>query len=96
MFRKTYFTYLLLVALFLISGISVLAQDGVVKGKVVMEKDGEKKPVKDVLVEMIRIDVVGKLPEIRTDAEGVFTFSNIPKDGTFALAVSGAGLKPEG
>jgi tetratricopeptide (TPR) repeat protein len=96
MLRKNNFTSLLLVALFLASGITVLGQSTTVGGKIVMKKeDGSKAPAKDVVVELIRIDEVSKLPETKTDAEGAFSFTNVPKDGVFAMSISGAGLKPE-
>lgn len=97
MFRKNYFTSLLLVTLFLLAGVNVFAQSSKsVGGKVEMKKgDGSTAPVKDAVVELIRVDAKGKLPEVKTDEIGSFVFSNVPENGVYALAVSGNGIKPE-
>lgn len=97
MFRKNYFTSLLLVTLFLFAGITVFAQAAKsIGGKVEMKKsDGSTTPVKDALVELIRVDTKGKLPEVKTDETGSFVFPNVPEIGVFVLTVSGDGLKPE-
>ncbi len=97
MFRKNYFTSLLLVTLFLLAGVTVFAQaTKSVGGKVEMKKeDGSKVPVKDAIVNLIRVDKVGRLPEIKTDENGSFVFPEVPEAGVYVLSISGAGLTPE-
>ncbi len=97
MFSKKYFTSLFLVGLFLFAGAAVFAQTTKsIAGKVEMKKeDGSTVPVKDVVVELIRVDSVGKMPETKTDETGSFSFSNVPENAVFALSFSGEGLKPE-
>lgn len=97
MFRKNYFTSLLLVTIFLLAGVTVFAQaTKSVGGKVEMKKeDGSTVPVKDAVVDLIRVDKVGRLPENKTDETGSFVFPEVPEGGVYALSISGAGLTPE-
>lgn len=97
MFRKNLFTFFLLAAAVFSFGLSVSAQTGKnVSGKIEMKKDdGTKTPVKDVVIELIRIDTTGKMPEVKTDETGSFTFVDVPENAVFALAISGAGINPE-
>jgi len=77
--------------------IGVVAQTLPVRGKVVLKKaDGTTVPVADALIEPYRTDISkGKLPSAKTDKKGVFSFAGFPLGQTFALVVSGPGIKPE-
>lgn len=95
MFRKNYFTFLLVTGLFLISGITVFAQNAPISGRVEMTNaDGTKSPVAGVLVEVFRMDQKIKLPSDKTDKKGNFAFAGITLGGRYVLAVSGVGIAP--
>lgn len=95
MFRKNYFTFLLVTALFLMSGIAVFAQNAPISGRVELTKaDGTKAPVAGALVEIIRLDQKIKLPTDKTDKKGNFAFAGITLGGKYALSVSGEGISP--
>lgn len=97
MFRKNYFTTLLLAALFLFGGIAVFAQTAkTIEGKIELKKsDGSSVPVKDAVIDITRIDTMGKLTEVKTNESGDFVISDFPASGVYAISISGAGIKPE-
>lgn len=97
MLRKNLFTYFIIAVVVLSFGVTAFAQTGkAISGKIELKKeDGSKAAAKDVVVELIRIDVDGKVPEIKTDEEGKFEFAELPSDGVYTLIASGAGLNPE-
>jgi tetratricopeptide (TPR) repeat protein len=94
MFRKNYYSILLLVALFAVGSISVSAQK-TIGGKVELEKNGKKTPVEGAKIDCYRIDIKESCGSATTDATGKFTFSDIPNDATLVLALSGTGLAPQ-
>jgi tetratricopeptide (TPR) repeat protein len=96
MFRKNYFTFLLVTGLFLMSGLAAFAQTAPVRGKVQMKKaDGTTVPVAGAMVEVFRTDVKSKFPSAKTDKRGEFTFAGLPLGATFALSVSAPNANPE-
>jgi len=96
MFRKNYYTFLLAVALFLTSGLAVLAQTSPVLGRVELVKaDGTKEPVAGAMVEPFRTDAKGKAPTAKTNKKGEFSFAGLQLGQTFALSVSAPNIKPE-
>lgn len=96
MIRKNLFTSLFLVAMLLFAGVSIFAQTNTIAGKVVMKKEGgEKTPVKDVLIELVRVDAVAKTVETKTDETGAFSITEVTPGATYAISVSGSGIKPE-
>ena len=95
MFRKNYFTFLFVAALFLISGMTVSAQYALISGRVELTKaDGTKVPVAGALIEVFRMDQKAKLPTDKTDKKGNFAFAGVALGGRYVLAVSGAGIAP--
>lgn len=95
MFRKNYFTLLLITVFFLASGITVFAQNASVLGRVELTKaDGSKAPVSGALVEIFRLDQRVKMPTDKTDKRGNFSFAGVPLGGKYVLAVSGPGIAP--
>ncbi len=95
MFRKNYFTFLLTTALFLTSGLAVLAQTAPVRGKVELVKaDGTREPVSGAVVEPFRTDAKGKSPSAKTNKKGEFSFAGLQLGQTFALSISGSNIKP--
>ena len=96
MFRKNYFSFLLVIALFLMSGIVVFAQTAPVNGQVILKKaDGTTEPVAGALVEVFRTDQKGKFPSDKTDKKGRFAFAGLPLGAKFAFSISGPNIKPE-
>jgi tetratricopeptide (TPR) repeat protein len=95
MFRKNYFTILLMSALFLVGSVAAFAQTAPVSGSVILTKaDGTKVPVQGASIEVYRTDVGGKLPAAKTNKKGEFTFVALPLGGVFTLAISGPGISP--
>ena len=96
MFRKNYYTFLLATALFLTSGLAVLAQTAPVRGRVELVKaDGTKEPVAGATVEPFRVDAKGKAPTAKTNKKGEFSFAGLQLGQIFALSVSAPNIKPE-
>ncbi|MBA2737960.1 MAG: carboxypeptidase regulatory-like domain-containing protein, partial [Pyrinomonadaceae bacterium] len=96
MFRKNYYTFLLAAALFLTSGLVVLAQTAPVRGRVELVKaDGTKEPVAGATVEPFRTDAKGKAPTAKTNKKGEFSFAGLQLGQIFALSVSAPSIKPE-
>lgn len=94
MFRKTYFTFLLTIALLIAGAVAVSAQgSGPVRGRVYMTKDGAKVPVADAVIDAYRVDGTGKLPT-KTNKKGEFQFAGFLLGQTYHLAVSGLGISP--
>ena len=95
MFRKNYFTFLLAVALFSLSGSVVFAQTAPVSGRVEVKKAGDvTEPVQGAVVEVYRTDQKGKFPADKTGKKGDFAFAGLPLGATFAFAVSGPKIAP--
>jgi len=95
MFRKTYFTFLLTMALTIAGVSAVSAQNsGPVRGKVFMMKDGVKTPVEGVVVDAYRVDGSGKLPT-KTNKKGEFQYAGFLLGQEYLLAVSGTGIGPQ-
>lgn len=96
MFRKNYFSFLLVAALLLTGGITAFAQSAPVSGTVMLKKaDGTTEPVAGAKVEVYRTDQKGKFPSDKTDKKGRFAFAGLPLGAEFAFAVSGQGIRPE-
>lgn len=88
MFRRNYLT-LLLAAVLLTGSVASFAQTGMARGVVVLKKaDGTTQPLADVVIEVYRTDIRGKLPEAKTNSKGEFTILGFLPGATYALAVS--------
>lgn len=96
MFRKNYFTSLLIIALFLAGSFAAFAQSTApVSGSVVLKKaDGTTEPVPGAVVEVFRTDIKGKGPTAKTNKKGEFNFAGLPIGATFVFAVSGEKIGP--
>lgn len=94
MFRKTYFTILLTIALTIAGAVTVSAQNsGPVRGRVFMMKDGVKTPVEGAAIDAYRKEGSGKLPT-KTNKKGEFQYAGFLLGQEYLIAVSGAGLRP--
>ena len=95
MFRKSYFSLLLVTTLLLAGSFSAFAQTAPVTGQVVLKKaDGTTEPVAGALVEVFRTDIKGKFPSDKTDKKGNFAFAGLPLGATFVLSISAPNVKP--
>ncbi len=95
MFRKNYFTFLLAVALFSLSGSIVFAQTAPVSGRVEVVKAGDvTEPVQGAIVEVFRTDQKGKFPSDKTGKKGDFAFAGLPLGATFVFSISGPKIAP--
>jgi tetratricopeptide (TPR) repeat protein len=95
MLRKNYYTFLLATALFLTSGLAVLAQTAPIRGKVELVKaDGTKEPVAGAIVEPFRTDAKGKSPSAKTNKKGEFSFAGLQLGQIFVLSISAPNIKP--
>lgn len=96
MFRKNYFTFLLAVSLFMVSGIVAFAQNSPISGRIELKKaDGTTVPVADAMIEVFRTDIKAKFPPAKTDKKGNFSFAGLPVGADLALSISGPNIKPE-
>jgi tetratricopeptide (TPR) repeat protein len=92
MFRKVYFSFLLLACLSLISGGTVLGQTATTSGTAEME--GTKAPVAGAVVEAYRTDVKLAPLSTKTNKKGEFTFAGLILGAEYAFAISGPGINP--
>ncbi len=61
-------------------------------GRVLLEADGKKTPLKGATVGFYRLDVKGEF-KATTGDDGRYNIANIPRAGTYAVIVSGPGAK---
>ncbi len=96
MFRKNYYTFILAVALFLTGSVAAFAQSGMVRGTVMLKKaDGTTAPLADVVIDVYRTDIKGRLPEAKTNKKGEFTILGFQFGARYALAVSAPNIAPD-
>lgn len=96
MFRKNYFIFLLVIALFSTSTIAAFAQTAPARGKVELKKaDGTLVPAADIVIDAYRTDIKGKLPSAKTNKNGEFSFAGLLPGGRYALAVSGPNIRAD-
>lgn len=95
MFRKNYFTILLMPALLLAGSVAAFAQTAPVSGTVTLKKaDGTTEPVQGAVIEVYRTDIRGKLPSDKTNKKGEFRFAGLQIGGVYVLAVSAPNTSP--
>jgi tetratricopeptide (TPR) repeat protein len=95
MFRRYLFGTLALAAIFASTAVLTAAQNGQLRGHVVMKKaDGTTAPVAGALIEVYRTDITGKY-ETKTDKKGEFVFAGVPYVGTYIVTASMAEARPD-
>lgn len=95
MFRKNYFTILLMPALLLVGSIAASAQSAPVSGTVMLKKaDNTSEPVQGATVEVYRTDIKAKLPSTKTNKKGEFSFAGFQLGGVYILAISAPNTAP--
>jgi len=96
MYRKNYLTGFLTIALFLIGGLSALAQTSPISGQVVLkDAEGKTTPVAGALIEVYRVDIKQRAGNDTTDKKGNFSFAGLQIGAIYVLSVSGPGIGPE-
>jgi tetratricopeptide (TPR) repeat protein len=93
MFRKVYFSFLLLACLSLISGGHAFGQNTASTSGTV-EMEGTKAPVAGAVVEAYRTDVKLAPLSAKTNKKGEFTFAGLILGAEYAFAISGPGINP--
>ena len=96
MVGKKYFVALMATALLLTGGLVAFAQTAPVRGTVTLKKtDGTEAPVAGSVVDVYRTDAKGKSSPAKTDKKGIFNFAGLQLGQTFALVISGTGIKAD-
>jgi tetratricopeptide (TPR) repeat protein len=94
MFRRYVFPVLAITVLITSTGIVAYAQTGQLRGKVMLKQaDGKIVPASDAVIEVYRIDLVGKYT-IKAGGRGEFAFAGIPYVGTYVITASREGAQP--
>ena len=96
MFRKNYLTFLLAAALFFVGSTTAFAQSNMARGIVELKKaDGTSVPLADVVIDVYRTDIAGKLPSGKTNKKGEFTMLGFLPGARYALAVSAPNVRAD-
>ncbi len=95
MFRRYLFATFALTVLIVSTAGLAAGQAGQLRGHVVMKQaDGTTVPAAGATVDVFRTDISGKY-ETKTDKKGDFVFAGIPFTGTYIVAISMAGARPD-
>lgn len=95
MFRRYIFGFIALAAFFASTAILGAAQNGQLRGHVVMKQaDGTQVPVPGAQIDVYRTDIASKY-ETKTDKKGEFVFAGLPYVGTYIVTASQAGARPD-
>lgn len=93
--RKYFFFTFLAAAMLLLTNLAVSAQTGQLFGQVMMQQaDGTTVPAAGATIDVYRTDVSGKY-NTKTNKEGKFVFAGLPYTGTYLIAASAPGARPE-
>ena len=95
MFRRYMLGFVALAALLVSTAVIAAAQAGQLRGHVVLRQaDGTSVPAAGAQIDVFRTDIAGKY-ETKTDKKGEFVFAGVPFSGTYIIAASMAGAKPD-
>lgn len=95
MFRRYLFAPFALAILIVSTAVLAAAQAGQLRGHVVMKQaNGTTVPATGALIDVYRTDISGKY-ETKTDKKGEFVFAGLPYSGTYLVAASMAGARPD-
>lgn len=92
MFRKAYFSFILLTCASLAGSLTAFGQVATTSGTV--EIEGTHAPAAGALVEAYRTDVKLAPLSTKTNKKGEFTFAGLILGAEYAIAVSGPGIAP--
>jgi len=92
---RKYFSLTLAAALFSLSAVVVCAQTGELRGHVKLKQaDGTMAPAAGAAIDVFRTDISGKY-NTKTDKKGEFVFAGLPFVGTYVVAASLPGARPD-
>ncbi|MDQ1640310.1 MAG: hypothetical protein QOF62_3649 [Pyrinomonadaceae bacterium] len=95
MFRRYLFASVAFAVLFVATAVLAAGQAGQLRGHVVMKQaDGTTVPAAGAQIDVFRTDIAGKY-ETKTDKKGEFVFAGLPFLGTYIVAASQAGARPD-
>jgi len=95
MFRRYFFPILAGIAVIISTNLMGSAQVGQLRGHVVMKQaDGTTIPAAEAAIDVFRTDVAGKY-NTKTNKKGEFVFAGLPYVGTYVIAASQAGARPD-
>jgi tetratricopeptide (TPR) repeat protein len=95
MVRRYLFAPFALAVLVVSTAVMAAAQAGPLRGHVVMKQaDGTTVPAAGAQIDVFRTDIAGKY-ETKTDKKGEFVFAGLPYVGTYVVAASQAGARPD-
>ncbi len=95
MFRRYAFSFIALTSLFFSAAALTVAQNSPLRGHVVIKQaDGTTVPAVGAVIDVFRTDIAGKY-ETKTDKKGEFVFAGVPYVGTYIIAASLAGVRPD-
>jgi tetratricopeptide (TPR) repeat protein len=95
MHRKTFFLIVASAVLLLLTGAAASAQVGELHGHVVMKgADGNSTPVEGAAIDVFRTDISGTY-KTKTNKKGDFIFAGLPYVGTYVIAASAPGARPD-
>ena len=94
MFRKQLSPIFAIIAVALLTSLSVSAQNGQLRGTVTLKQaDGTVVPAADALVDVFRSDLPGDF-NLKANKKGEFVHAGLPFTGTYIIAVSMPGAQP--
>lgn len=95
MYRKQLFTFLVAATVLVMGGFSALAQTGPVRGIVKMKQaDGTTVPVANAVLDAYRLDLPGKMENVKTNNRGEFSIIGLYIVGKYVLSVSAPNAQP--
>jgi tetratricopeptide (TPR) repeat protein len=93
--RQSFFILIAAIALLLTSSVATFAQHGELRGRVVIKQaDGKTVPLGGAVIDVYRTDLKAKY-ETKADSKGNYVFAGLPFIGTYVIAVSGPGARPQ-
>jgi tetratricopeptide (TPR) repeat protein len=94
MFRRHLSPIFAIIAVALLTSLSVSAQNGQLRGTVTLKQaDGTVVPAADALVDVFRSDLPGDF-NLKANKKGEFVHAGLPLTGTYTIAVSMPGAQP--
>lgn len=96
MYRKYFFITLIATALLAVCAVSSVAQTAGVRGKVMLRQaDGTTVPAENATIDIFRLEVAGKMENIKTNKRGEFSALGLQVGQKYVIAVSAPNAKPK-
>lgn len=91
MFKKTIFSCLIVVGIFITASIPANAQTVQLRVRIMMNNA----PVKGAIIDVFRSDLPGEYKDFKTNNDGRFVHAGLPFLGTYIICVSAPGASPQ-